>query len=52
MEHVRRMEGVVYRFFSFCMVAFSKYMAFMPFGHFDIFLGSASGFLSTYIYID
>lgn len=24
MEHVRRMEGVVYRFFSFCIVAFLK----------------------------
>lgn len=52
MEHVRRMEGVVYRFFSFCIVAFLKIYGFYAFSHFHIFPSSNSGFLSIECYFD
>ena len=52
MEHVRRMEGVVYRFFSFCIVAFSKYMAYAFLVILIYFPSSDSGFLSIECYFD
>lgn len=52
MEHVRRMEGVVYRFFSFCIVVFSKYMAYASVVILIYFPSSDSGFLSIECYFD